>query len=43
MEVPKKDNARGTIATNVGLTTTDCNQYSENRKLNAILDHSIER
>jgi len=31
MEVPKKDNARGTIATNVGLTTTDCNQYSENR------------
>ena len=31
MEVPKKDNARGTIATNVGLTTTDCHQYSENR------------
>ena len=31
MEVPKKNNARGTIATNVGLTTTDCNQYSENR------------
>ena len=31
MQVPKKHNARGTIATNVGLTTTDCHQYSENR------------
>jgi len=31
MKVPKKDDVRGTIATNVGLTTTDCNQYSENR------------
>jgi len=31
MQVPQKDNVRGTIATNVGLTRTDSNQYSENR------------